>query len=294
MKVVILSPGYHDRISPKGETPEEKGQRDKQRADERWSDWLNAAKHLGIGENQMINFRAHRTYDAGAGNGGKPYGRRVRIDRAEQRRMDRLVMREKPTMVFIPPWDRFQKINLATRIIMENAVNKYLAREAREGRKAEVFLARYQTNHVPVLTYRNLEVVFSKEGMPLTEAKHLANRAHRPSPLTAQFESLGGLGTVAEFTEAAGGMLAADDIAQSQRRKRHASDRLLGAVVNPMSLRSEQFEVTRLTAKGRRRPLIVEENLEFPLPLKLRRLWARRIPGRAGPPSQARPWSEKT
>jgi LmbE family N-acetylglucosaminyl deacetylase len=302
IKVVIVSPGYHDRVVPEGETREEKAQRDQQRANERWGDWLNAAKHLGIRHSQMINFGARKTYDAGAGNGGKPYDRRIRIDRAEQRKMDRLVMKEKPTMVFVPPWDRFQKINLATRTIVENAVSKYLAKEARAGRKAEVFLVRYQTNHIPVLAHRNLEIVFSKEGVPLTQAKHKANLAHRPSPLKVHFDkegreagpNYGRLGYAAWFTETAGGILAADDIAQYQRMRRHASHELLGAVADPENLRSEQFEVTRLTAKGRRRPLIVEDKLEFPRPPQLQEIWVRQTTSSATLAPRAQSSPEKT
>jgi LmbE family N-acetylglucosaminyl deacetylase len=159
MKVVVVSPGHHGVHS---DAPKEKKTQNRLEEAQCWGEML------GFGPEQMHYFGAEKTYEV-----------RAAIDRSEQKRMERYIRDQQPTMVFVPSiHDTSQHINFNTRRMVLRAVNRWIEDGHNEGKKREVMVVEYPTNHVPILppSDKNFDVAFTDPN--LTLVKHEANRAH--------------------------------------------------------------------------------------------------------------------
>ncbi|MBN1895764.1 PIG-L family deacetylase [bacterium] len=245
IRIVIISPGYRGVDAPVD-------REDKIRM--RWQEALNWAGVLGFNKEQLVNFRADRTY-----NNQKIHGE-------DQKRLCALFEQENPTAVFLPHIsDTAQAINYNTRRIVLKAALRRLRTRAGENRNAEsLLLFEYPTNHVPLLppSDKNFMVFFTD---PQTaQVKHKSNLAHL-SQSEACFDIQG------KFAEAMMAISEADTIHQASKR-RHLSECLSGVEVNPHTSRGEHFGVTKVTVFPEKRA-IVERRILFPLSEEDKRLW---------------------
>jgi LmbE family N-acetylglucosaminyl deacetylase len=243
--IVIISPGY--RGVDAAVEREEKIRM-------RWEEALNWAGTLGFKKEQLVNFRADRTYSG------------QKVHREDQKRLCALFEREKPTAVFMPHIsDTAQAINYNTRRIVLKAALRTLRDLAGKNRKAgPLLLFEYPTNHVPLLppSDKNFMVFFSD---PQTvQIKHKSNLAHQ-SQSEACFDIQG------KFAEAMMAISEADTLHQASKR-RHLSECLSGVEVNPHTSRGEHFGVTKITVDREKR-LLVETRILFPLSGEDKRLW---------------------
>jgi len=245
VRIVIISPGYRGVDAAVD-------REDKIRM--RWEEALNWAGILGFNREQLVNFRADRTYSG------------QKIHREDQRRLCSLFESEKPTAVFIPHIsDTAQAINYNTRrIVVKAALHRLRRRGGGSGKAGPLILFEYPTNHVPLLppSDKNFMVFFSD---PQTvQIKHKSNLAHL-SQSEACFDIQG------KFAEAMMAISEADTLHQAGKR-RHLSECLSGVEVNPHTSRGEHFGVTKITVhRGKR--LLVETRITFPLSEEDKRLW---------------------
>jgi LmbE family N-acetylglucosaminyl deacetylase len=240
VRIAIVCPGYR---SVEGDLSQE--QKSGLRADEA-ACW---ARELGYAPEQLLQFRADRTYA------------RRRIDRGEQARMDQLIRDERPTMVLLNHVsDVAQHANHSTRRMVLSALTAWMAEEgARADRAREVFVVEYPTLYVPILppSDKNVIVAFSDPAFP--QIKHRANLCHRSQ--NAKFLEM--LGKLVEAVDVLSG---ADAVCEARRAGSRFSKRISTVALDPMKSRGEHFGVTRLRlASAPPEPVIVEERVRFPL-----------------------------
>jgi LmbE family N-acetylglucosaminyl deacetylase len=246
MRIVIVSPGYRGVEEP---------QSIDQKTELRWKEALSWAEKLGFRADQIINFRADKTY------------RTQRINGKDMRRLFALYEKEKPTAVFLPHIsDTAQAINYHTRKMVMKAVLHGLKLQAENNQEKikPVLLFEYPTNHVPLLppSDKNLTIFF--EDPNLAKIKHDANLAHKSQSI-AYFDIQG------KFAEAMMAIEQADTIYHASKRL-HLAESLSSVEVNPQTSRGEHFGVTKISLQKARR-LFTEERIRFPLSNGDKRLW---------------------
>jgi LmbE family N-acetylglucosaminyl deacetylase len=239
VRIIILSPGNH---GVDGDMPEE------EKINIRWCEAKAWAKKLEYDENQVINFRADRTYNSG------------RIFREEQKRLQEMIFTEKPTVVFIPPIsDTAQPMNYFTRKMVIRSLLNWMnySYQKRPREKRTVYIMEYPTNHVPFLppSDRNFIVFFTNP--TLANVKHEANKMHM-SQASSFFDFN------ARVVEAMQAVSDADTLHHISNRRRRFAESLSGIKVDPHTSRGEHFAVTRLTVQEKPQR-ILEERLIFPL-----------------------------
>lgn len=237
--IIVMSPGNHGVDGDMS---------DEEKIRIRWSEAKSWAKILEFDEKQLINFRADRTYN----------GRR--IFREEQKRLDEVISKEKPTMIFIPPIsDTAQPMNYYTRKMVVHSMLNWLTisfrKFPRENRS--VYVVEYPTNHVPFLppSDRNYIVFFTNP--TLANVKHEANKMH-----ISQASSCYDFN--ARVVEAMQAVSDADMLHHVTNWRRRFAESLEGIKVDPHTSRGEHFAVTRLTVQEKPQK-IVEMRLIFPL-----------------------------
>ena len=240
VRIAIVCPGY--RSVEGGLSQEEKSTL---RANEAMC-W---GRELGYAPEQLIHFRADKTYA------------RRRIDHGEQDRMDQLIRDERPSMVLVNHVsDVAQHANHCTRTMVLNSLIRWLGEEgARADGARELFVIEYPTLYVPILppADKNIIVAFSDPAYP--QIKHRANLCHRSQD--AKFLEM--LGKLVEAVDVLSG---ADAVCEARRAGRRFSKRISAVALDPVRSRGEHFGVTRFRlAAARREPTVVEERLRFPL-----------------------------
>jgi LmbE family N-acetylglucosaminyl deacetylase len=182
--------------------------------------------------------------------------------------MERYIRDQQPTMVFVPSiHDTSQHINFNTRRMVLRAVNRWIEDGHNEGKKREVMVVEYPTNHVPILppSDKNFDVAFTDPNLALL--KHEANRAHESQNYRMKYSA-------PSFSEAIAAMTVADDVEQIKRLGRRFSRRLSGIELDARTSRGEHYGVTLRRVKSvNGKPTIVEERLHFPLKPPYVRKW---------------------
>ncbi len=238
MRVVLVSSGYRG-VHGNMTVPEKIEKREHE-----FREW---AKVLGYKPEQLISFRAERTYKK----------RAITPHKSDQRRMDQLIDKEQPTVVMIPHIaDTAQPINYNTHSMVMNAVNRWIEKEHRAGRQREVVVCEYPTNHVPFLPPSDMNLAVFL-GDDVKELKHKANMVHK-SQSAIMSTVLG------RMSEGVGSLNILED---ADHRK--LMRKLTGVDMSVESARAEHFGLTVLkVVKDRGVPTIVQERMKFPLDKK--------------------------
>ncbi|HEY5999105.1 MAG TPA: PIG-L family deacetylase [bacterium] len=253
VRIAIVCPGY--RSVEGAQSIEEKS---RLRAEEA-VDW---ARELGYAPEQVMQFRADRTYA------------RRRVDRGEQARMHQLIREERPTMVLLNNVaDVAQHANHCTRIMVLRSLTAWLAEEASRADGArEVLIVEYPTLYVPILPPADKNVIVAFRDPAFVQIKHRANRCHR-SQDAKYLEMLG------KLVEAVDVLSGADVVCEARRAGTRFSKRLSAVALDPVRSRGEHFGITRLRlVAGRPEPTIVEERVPFPLSAEDVESWGVRAP----------------
>jgi hypothetical protein len=252
VRIVVMSPGFLG--VDQDLTIEEKT---KLRLDEAVS-W---AQVLGFRQDQLIDFRADRTYTS------------QKIDDGELDRLREFVSGESPTMVFIPNLsDTAQAINYNTRAMVVASLLTFVESEHQRSPDGflPVLLVEYPTNHVPILPPSDRNFVIFFDDPVLTRLRRVANLEHR-SQSTSCFDMTESL------VEAVHAISEADTIHYIQKRQ-NCAEGLTGITVDPRTSRGEHFAVTKLDVRGEPQA-IVEQRLDFPLSETDRMVWNREVAG---------------
>jgi len=240
VKIVIMSTGHHG--------VETNISKDK-KIQQRWDEAVSWAKMLGYEKEQLVDFRADKTYS------------RETIDNADMQKLHWFMEYEKPTLIFLPHIsDTAHAINFNSRTMTIRAISCWITdrHKRNSSDKKPVLIAEYPTNHVPILppSDKNFIVMFTD---PLiTEMKHKANKCHISQKST-------GFGMTERMIEAIETVTEAEDIYQANKRRKHAKY-LSDVDVNADTSRGEQFGITKIAVKIIHSiPFIIEERLKFPL-----------------------------
>jgi hypothetical protein len=252
VRIVVMSPGF---LGVDQNLPVE----DKIRL--RREEAVSWARVLGFKTEQLIDFRADRTYTSQS------------IDEGEMERLRSFVSEQSPTMVFIPNLsDTAQAINYNTRAMVVASLLSFIEGHHRRSPSGfhPLLLVEYPTNHVPILppSDRNFVIFFSDP--VLSRLRREANLEHR-SQSTSCFD------ITETLVEAVHAISEADTIHYQQKRQTCAEGPR-GITVDPRTSRGEHFGVTRMDVKGEP-PAIVELRLEFPLSETDRQIWNRETEG---------------
>ena len=238
IRIVIMSPGHHGVDAEVS---------DEEKKNIRWSEALAWAKMLEFSEHQIFNFMADHTYN------------KQRIFSGDQERLNALIEKEKPTMVFIPPIsDTAQAMNYYTRKMvmrsllnwMENFHNRFLKQ------KRSIFIVEYPTNHVPFLSPSDKNCVIFFTNPAIANIKHEANKMH----MTQASSCYDFNARVAEAMHA----VSDADILHQMNKRRRIAECVSGVEVDPHTSRGEHFSVTKLVLNEKIKT-IVEKRLLFPL-----------------------------
>jgi LmbE family N-acetylglucosaminyl deacetylase len=252
VRIVVMSPGF---LGVERELSVEEKTR------LRWEEAVSWARVLGFRTDQLVDFRADRSYTT------------QRIDDGEMIRLQNFVAAESPTMVFIPNLsDTAQAINYNTRAMVVASLLLFV--EERHANSPEgalpVLLVEYPTNHVPILPPSDRNFVIFFNDMELTRLRRLANLEHR-SQSTSCFD------ITESLVEAVHAISEADTLHYIQKRQ-SCSEGLRGITVDPRTSRGEHFAVTKIAVLGEP-PAVVEQRLEFPLSETDRMAWSREVAG---------------
>jgi LmbE family N-acetylglucosaminyl deacetylase len=250
MRIIVVASGYR---SVEGHHSKEEKAEIRRRETLRW------AELLGFRPEQVLFFGAEETYEARRG-----------ILPQDQERMNALVAREAPTMVFVPHLsDTAQHINYYARKMVMQAVTLWLAEAHGHGRSdRDVIVMEYPTNHVPILPPSDKNFIIAFTDPALAELKYAANKAHKS-------QDAKGFDVMQKFIEAIDALRESDDVFQISRAGRRFSRALSGVRPNPRHSRGEHFGATRLALRPSRdgEAIIVEERLKFPLDAVTRTRW---------------------
>ncbi|MBN2200369.1 PIG-L family deacetylase [bacterium] len=252
VRIVIMSPGF---LGVDQNLPIEEKTR------LRWEEAVSWAQVLGFKSEQLVDFRADRTYTSQS------------VDEIEMERLRRLILEQSPTMVFIPNLsDTAQAINYNTRAMVVASLLSFIEEQHR--RDPSVFspllMVEYPTNHVPILPPSDRNFVIFFNDPDLSRLRREANMAHR-SQSTSCFDMTESL------VEAVHAISEADTIHYLQKRQ-NCAEKLRGITVDPRTSRGEHLGMTKLDVKGDT-PAIVEIRLEFPLSDTDRQVWNRAVAG---------------
>jgi LmbE family N-acetylglucosaminyl deacetylase len=238
IKVIIMSPGYHGV---------DQDLTIKQKIQMRWKEALRWAAALGLAKGQMINFRADQTYNT------------QQINDGELERLQRLIVRESPSAVFIPHLsDTAQAINHNTRAMVVESLIGWLERIHRRnpGTSRPVILVEYPTNHVPILPPSDKNFVIFFTDPEVTRLRREANLEHK-SQSPACFD------LTEKLVEALHAISEADTLHYIKKR-RQVAECISGVSIDPRTARGEQFGVTLMRVRGIP-PAIIEQRISFPL-----------------------------
>jgi len=245
VKIIIMSPGNY---GVEGDMSEE------EKTEIRWQEALRWSQLLGFRKDQLIAFRADKTYKT------------QKMNLAELQRLETFIGNEQPTMVFMPHiCDTAQAINYHTRTMVMKALVAYLQPDGkRRNKQPALFVVEYPTNHVPLIppSDRNCIVVFSDPKM--ANIKHTANEAHKSQQRSFFY-------ITEKMLEAVQAVAEADKLRYMNRRRQYA-DSLSAVGVDPRKSRSEHFGVTKIWLDAKKKT-IVEERLVFPLSKENKKLW---------------------
>jgi LmbE family N-acetylglucosaminyl deacetylase len=249
VKIIILSPGYLG-------VDQDITIQEKIRV--RWKEAQRWAEVLGFRKNQLINFRADQTYNT------------QQVNTAELDRLQNLIKKENPTMVFIPHLsDTAQAINYNTRAMVVKSLLWWIetAHKKDPRRFRPPVLIEYPTNHVPILppSDKNFVIFFTDPEIP--RLRREANLEHK-SQISACFDM------TEKLVEAVHAISEADTIHYLQKRSPFA-DCHSGIMVDPRTSRGEHFGVTKMSVKGDP-PIIIEQRMEFPISGEDRKIWNRK------------------
>ena len=240
VKIAIMSTGHHGV-----ETNISK----KRKILQRWNEAISWAKMLGYGIEQLINFRADKTYSTET------------IDETDMQKLHWFMEYEKPSLIFVPHIsDTGHAINFNSRIMAIRAMSCWMTDRHKRNvnDKKTVLVAEYPTNHVPILppSDKNFIVMFTDPS--IAEIKHQANKCHVSQKST-------GFDMTERMVEAIETVTEAEDIYQANKRRKYA--RLLSDVdIDTNISRGEHFGITKMSVKIIRSvPFIIEERLKFPL-----------------------------
>jgi LmbE family N-acetylglucosaminyl deacetylase len=248
VKIVIMSPGYHGV-----ETNISKNKKIKQR----WDEAVAWAKMLGFKIEQLVDFRADKTY------------KKETIDNTDMQKLHWFMEYEKPTLIFLPHIsDTAHAINYNSRVMTIRALSCWMTdRHKRNSRdKKPILIAEYPTNHVPILPPSDKNFIVTFTDPSIAEIKHQANKCHVSQKDT-------GFEMTERMVEAIETVTEAEDIYQAHKRRKRA--RLLSDVcLDSNTSRGEQFGITKFSIKMMRSvPFIVEERLKFPLSKSDKNKW---------------------
>ena len=248
VKIVVMSPGHHGV-----ETNISKNKKIQQR----WNEAVSWAKMLGYEKEQLVNFRADKTYN------------KETIDNSDMQKLHWFMEYEKPSFIFFPHIsDTAQAINFNSRNMTMRALSCWITdRHKRNSRdKKPTLIAEYPTNHVPILppSDKNFIVMFTDPS--IAEIKHQANKCHVSQKDT-------GFEITERMVEAIETVTEAEDIYQANKRRKCA--RYLSDIdVDSNTSRGEQFGITKVSIKVIRSvPFIIEERLKFPLSKSDKNRW---------------------
>jgi LmbE family N-acetylglucosaminyl deacetylase len=253
VRIAIVCPGYRSV---------EGGQSVEARSTLRAEEAVAWGRELGYAPEQLLQFRADRTYA----------GRRV--DHGDQARMHQLIRQERPTMVMLNSIsDVAQHANHCTRTMVLRSLTAWLAEEAsRSDGAREVLVVEYPTLYVPILPPADKNVIVAFRDPAFAQIKHRANRCH----VSQDAKYLEMLGKLVEAVDVLSG---ADVVCEARRAGKRFSKRLSDVALDPVRSRGEHFGVTRLRlAAALPEPLIVEERVQFPLSAEDVNSWGVRAP----------------
>jgi LmbE family N-acetylglucosaminyl deacetylase len=248
VRIIVVSPGHHgvDEDWPVSK-----------KILVRWKESQRWAKILGFSKNQMLNFRADRTYIS------------QKIDLAELKRLQKLIQEEAPSMVFIPHIsDTAQAINYNSRAMVMKSLLWWIEETHKKDSSHDwpVIVAEYPTNHVPILPPSDKNFVIFFTDPKITRLRREANIEHKSQGLSC-------FDLTEKLVEAVHAISEADTLHHLQKRRQYA-EILSGITVDPRTSRGEHFGVTKMIVKGKP-PVIIEERIEFPLSEEDKRLWNR-------------------
>jgi hypothetical protein len=252
VRIVVMSPGF---LGVDQDLPVE----DKTRL--RWEEAVSWARVLGFKTEQLIDFRADRTYTSQS------------IDEGEMERLRCFVSDQAPTMVFIPNLsDTAQAINYNTRAMVVASLLSFIENDHRRSPSgfSPLLMVEYPTNHVPILPPSDRNFVIFFNDAVLTRLRREANLEHR-SQSTSCFD------ITESLVEAVHAISEADTI-HYLRKRQSCAEGPRGITVDPRTSRGEHFSITRLDVKGEPHA-IVELRLEFPLSETDTQIWNREAAG---------------
>jgi len=247
VNIVIMSPGYH---GVDGDDSKQK------KTEQRWSETECWAECLGYKKEQLIDFRADKTYET------------QRINKSDKEKLYWMISCKKPTLILIPHIsDTAQSMTYNTRKMVINALTAWLTNQHRPNNrnKRSVLVFEYPTNHVPLLPPSDKNFIMKFSNPSMADIKHEANKSH-------ESQSTSGFDSTEKMIEAIGSVTDADTLHQVHKHRKYARY-ISGVRVDPNRSRGEHFGVTKLSIVGPSHFHITEERIKFPLNKKDSKKW---------------------